>query len=46
MGIEQQKANLWRADNDVLSSMSLLELVVVQDQEFAQQDEKGLVFEG
>ena len=37
MGIKQEKMNLWQEDNDVLSSMSLLELV--QDQEFAQQEE-------
>ena len=38
MGVKQEKTNLWRADNDVLSSMSLLELV--QDQEFARQEER------
>ncbi len=38
MGVKQEKMNLWWADNDVLSSMSLLELV--QDQEFARQEEE------
>jgi len=38
MEIKQEKTNLWQVDNNVLSSMSLLELV--QDQEFAWQEEE------